>query len=48
MQIVVFEFITKTTKTLTSYVSGLTALYDARHIFFLKNKLLDKNISLSS
>jgi hypothetical protein len=29
-------------------VPGLSALYDARHLFFLENKLSDKNISLSS
>ena len=26
---------TKTSKTLTLYVSGFSALYDARHLFFL-------------
>ncbi len=39
---------TKTLKTLTLYVSGFSALYDAMHLFFLENKLLDKNISISS
>ena len=29
-------------------MSGFTALCDARHLFFLKSKLLDKNISLLS
>ena len=41
-------FETKTNKTLTLYVSDLSVLYDARHLFFLKCEHLNKNIYLSS
>ena len=41
-------FETKTNKTLTLYVSDLSVLYDARHLFFLVSKLPAKNIRLSS
>ena len=41
-------FKTKTLKTLTLYVVGFSALYDARYLFFLVCEHPDKNISLSS